>query len=797
MADYSALKATIDASINTNGQQAITGAILNDVLNEMVDVLGEGYTFLGVATISTNPTTPEGKAYYLAGAAGTYRNFGNITINEGCLGLLIWNGTSWTKEEIEGLGGGGANLTGYVAVASISDLPSVGEDTLGYLIGTDLYLYVGEGGDTLDGKYKNCGPFRGPQGARGEQGVQGAAGPQGPQGPQGPEGPQGNTGASVDYPYELVNNLTTDDATKALSAAMGVYLKERIGEGFFGAKETIDLSQYTPQVCSLGATSWFRNGNSGPQSHIAIPVVEGETYILKVVGGAAEQGFWCWLSSSYSPPVANNQAIAFGGGQTARASLQTGLSQNIVVPSNTAYLCLTIIDGAALNIEWSLVKTTSAVVPSVDDRVSELDELVKGQPTEQTIELGMTAPAINDGNRWYVNVAVRVQKGDVIAFRLIDYTTYRIAVAITTKPGYGTQSGTLISDTGWMTADIEKVVNSTENGNYLRFVISRQDNANLTTADVEEAIAEMSAERSTIAGTGGLVQRVDSLEEANTNISPRIKFANTGTAAVLGAKIDVADHIYNHTLIGTLSSGISSRQGGAIFGDYLFQFHNTLATIVVFKLSTATNVQVFSLTAMANCHAGSGGFSKTYHTAGDPFPLLYISSMDESKVYVFRITGTEGSWTITLVQTISLAVGFSLPNIAIDAWNGRGVLFGYTENSWSTPSDSHICWFDLPSVGAGDVTIKNFHDEFILPFIYSQQGACARYGKLYLSFGNTTDGLATGGILVIDYLAKNVESYLDLRPMATGNFEPEALGIWDGGLVVTNQAGGVYKLTFD
>lgn len=41
MADYSALKATIDNNVNTNGQQAITGAILNDVLNEMVDVLGE------------------------------------------------------------------------------------------------------------------------------------------------------------------------------------------------------------------------------------------------------------------------------------------------------------------------------------------------------------------------------------------------------------------------------------------------------------------------------------------------------------------------------------------------------------------------------------------------------------------------------------------------------------------------------------------------------------------------------------------------------------------------------------
>lgn len=48
------------------------------------------------------------------------------------------------------------------------------------------------------------------------------------QGATGPQGPQGNTGSSVDYPFELVNNLTTDDATKALSAAQGKVLDGKI-----------------------------------------------------------------------------------------------------------------------------------------------------------------------------------------------------------------------------------------------------------------------------------------------------------------------------------------------------------------------------------------------------------------------------------------------------------------------------------------------------------------------------------------------------------------------------------------
>lgn len=60
--------------------------------------------------------------------------------------------------------GGGATLTGYVVVDSIANLPDPGQPTLGYLVGTHLYLYVGTGGDTKGGKYQDAGEFRGPQG---------------------------------------------------------------------------------------------------------------------------------------------------------------------------------------------------------------------------------------------------------------------------------------------------------------------------------------------------------------------------------------------------------------------------------------------------------------------------------------------------------------------------------------------------------------------------------------------------------------------------------------------------------
>jgi len=58
-----------------------------------------------------------------------------------------------------------------------------------------------------------------------------------------PQGMQGNTGSSVDYPYELVNNLTTNDATKGLTAAQGKVLKDEISQ-LEAEMNTLALTRY-------------------------------------------------------------------------------------------------------------------------------------------------------------------------------------------------------------------------------------------------------------------------------------------------------------------------------------------------------------------------------------------------------------------------------------------------------------------------------------------------------------------------------------------------------------------------
>ncbi len=97
MSNYNSLKATINANIKTNGNQEITGNILNSVLNAIVNTLGAGYQYAGIATSSTNPGTPDANVFYIAATAGTYTNMGGLVVFDGEVAILKYNG-SWTKD---------------------------------------------------------------------------------------------------------------------------------------------------------------------------------------------------------------------------------------------------------------------------------------------------------------------------------------------------------------------------------------------------------------------------------------------------------------------------------------------------------------------------------------------------------------------------------------------------------------------------------------------------------------------------------------------------------------------------
>lgn len=116
MGGYTKLKAAIAAAIKANGNNEITGAIMQVVLNAIVSTVGANRTFVGIANENTNPGTPDSNVFYIAYKAGNYVNFqggeSNLTVKPGELAIL-YNGTNnWGKFVI------GMSSDGVIALAN-------------------------------------------------------------------------------------------------------------------------------------------------------------------------------------------------------------------------------------------------------------------------------------------------------------------------------------------------------------------------------------------------------------------------------------------------------------------------------------------------------------------------------------------------------------------------------------------------------------------------------------------------------------------------------------------------------
>lgn len=97
MANWSNLIAAINAVIKTNGNRAITGAILQNVLDTMVTNLGTNAQYGGIATKATNPGDVDGNVYYLATEGGTYTGFNNLNVDGKKLTLIYNTASGWAK----------------------------------------------------------------------------------------------------------------------------------------------------------------------------------------------------------------------------------------------------------------------------------------------------------------------------------------------------------------------------------------------------------------------------------------------------------------------------------------------------------------------------------------------------------------------------------------------------------------------------------------------------------------------------------------------------------------------------
>lgn len=90
--NYEQLKTAIAEVIRTNGNEEITGEVLQYVLIEMVQSLGKDYQFAGIGTASTEVGTPDENLFWIL-RSGSYTNFGvPFTVAENEFAMVMYNG---------------------------------------------------------------------------------------------------------------------------------------------------------------------------------------------------------------------------------------------------------------------------------------------------------------------------------------------------------------------------------------------------------------------------------------------------------------------------------------------------------------------------------------------------------------------------------------------------------------------------------------------------------------------------------------------------------------------------------
>ena len=101
--NYANLIQNITENIKTNGSQAITAQVLQDVLVDMVGELGQSGALLGgvIDTSFVPDLTNDAQVVYIAESPGTYTNFNGLVVGAGEVAFFYFDGNAWAKSSVD------------------------------------------------------------------------------------------------------------------------------------------------------------------------------------------------------------------------------------------------------------------------------------------------------------------------------------------------------------------------------------------------------------------------------------------------------------------------------------------------------------------------------------------------------------------------------------------------------------------------------------------------------------------------------------------------------------------------
>ena len=560
----------------------------------------------------------------------------------------------------------------------------------------------------------------------------------------------------------------------ALTAEMG----KEIGKALFGG--IVDTSEIAEKPRSLGANKkWQYTSSRG--RHIAIPVSPNEVLTITANGAG---NFYGICTSAYTPPSSNTTVPYVSGGD--RVWVMPNSTEQVVIPNDGAYIILCTQNGDGGVTAWGVEfinEELDKFSDTLDKSKNYTDKTIK--PFNDAIGYNMVAMFAETWQTNDASVITATKEGDDVVVNIIaktggkragfniegvavgEYILMSFCSAITASFGWGETLG----DT-WNNIDASK-----------KSIIFKKT----TTSQKYVYIAASSYSAGTKITLQGF--KVYRLQDLNT----LLKSSNYGFTP--SSYIPIKERYENHMAISS-----SGGQGCAIYGDNLvIGFIYSAGYIRIYDMSTKELVQQVNLPSLPNprYHSNTLSFGAKY-SQEDDFPLLYLcsgytdtASVSTSEVYVIRILGTAGSYTASLIQTITIDFGI------VDGWT-EFVVDPVKNRAWITGTGiARVVCVALPSTSSSTATI-NSSTTIIDAFDFrigpwgtstsiSGQGMYFFHNRIYWAMGvpsYTGEGADALVVLVVNTLSHCVEAVVPLQnyglSSGTSNtYEPEGCFIWN------------------
>lgn len=233
------------------------------------------------------------------------------------------------------------------------------------------------------------------------------------------------------------------------------------------------------------------------------------------------------------------------------------------------------------------------------------------------------------------------------------------------------------------------------------------------------------------------------------------------------------------------SKSTMSCQGLAIYGDDLFNFHDSNNVIDIYSLKTYKQIASIELEPESTAHCNTVSFGTEFYSDEDKYPLLYAQQGGLlNKTNVYRIVNKDSIYSAQKIQTISLTPCYHSLT-AIDRDNKQLYVI-YANNG-----KRYISKMDIPDYFNSLVTIdlRKAQKTYAISIPKVVQDTAFDDNILYFVCGKSNEGE-----LWIINLNTKVANIIDLTKYKMYD-EPEGLEVYDGKVFISFLNKSIYQIT--